>query len=88
MIAMNRSLSLAMLAFAGLMLAAYFVLLVYFDFPDVLRLETTEILDRFVSHQSRIVFFYYLFVLSQVSFIVLVLMLMLTPTTGRRRRPG
>ncbi len=75
MIALNRTLALTMFIFSGLMLAAYFGLVMYFEFPDVLRLETTEMMKIFINHQSEIIFFYYLFVLSQVTFILLVLML-------------
>lgn len=75
MTTLNRTIALAMSAYSGLMLVAYFGLVTYFQFPDVLRLPTTQMMDIFIANQSRIVGFYYLFVLSQIAFIGLVLVM-------------
>jgi len=68
------SLAIIMALFSATMLAAYFGLVTYFSFPDILRESPEYILNQFSSNQSRIVIYYYLFVISQVLFITLVLM--------------
>lgn len=69
----NRLLALAMLTFSALMLTAYFGLITYFQFPDVLRLPTTAMMELFIVNQPKVITFYYLFVLSQIAFIGVVL---------------
>jgi hypothetical protein len=71
--ALNRSLGITMGSFALLMLAAYFGLTTFFEFPDILRTEPTYMLSVFVGNQRLIVLFYYLFALSQIVFIAIVL---------------
>lgn len=75
MSSLNKTLSISMAVFSGLMLIAYFGLVTYFQFPDVLRLPTTEMMAIFIANQSKIVCFYYLFVLSQIAFIGVVLIM-------------
>lgn len=69
----NRLLALAMLTFSALMLTAYFGLATYFQFPEVLRLQTTTMMEIFIANQTKVMTFYYLFVLSQIVFIGVVL---------------
>ena len=73
----NRHLPLAlsMLAFSIMMLLAYFGLVTYFDFPNILRQQSTTMLQTFNESQNKIIFFYYLFVLSQIILIGVVLQL-------------
>ncbi len=59
MYATNRLLAISMSVFSGLMLSAYFGLVSYFQFPEVLRFPTTELMELFVVNQSKIVSFYY-----------------------------
>ncbi len=73
MYATNRLLAISMSVFSGLMLSAYSGLVSYFQFPEVLRFPATELMELFVVNQSKIVSFYYLFVLSQIAFIGVVL---------------
>ncbi|MCP4432138.1 MAG: DUF4386 family protein [Gammaproteobacteria bacterium] len=75
MTSINKTLATSMAIFSGLMLAAYFGLVTYFQFPDVLRLPTTEMMEIFIANQMKIVGFYYLFVLSQIAFISVVLIM-------------
>ena len=70
---LNRSLGITMACFSFMMLTAYFGLVSYFEFPDILRTEQSYMLNKFIENQNVIVPFYYLFVLSQVTFIAIVL---------------
>ena len=71
----NLSLGLTMGGFSLLMLTAYFGLTSYFEFPDILRTETSYMLRVFQENQNFVVPFYYLFALSQVVFVAIVLQL-------------
>ena len=71
----NLTLGITMGGFSLLMLAAYFGLVVYFEFPDILRAETSHMLSVFQRNQNAIVLFYYLFVISQIVFVAIILQL-------------
>lgn len=72
---LNYSLGVTTTLFALLMLTAYFGLVNFFEFPDILRTDSEHILHVFLSNQDVVVPFYYLFVLSQVVFVVIILQL-------------
>jgi len=58
-----------------LMLAAYFGLATFFDFPDVLRRSAPEMLAAFNAERGPVIASYTLFMLSQVAFMAVALLL-------------
>lgn len=69
----RHAVATTILAHAALMLVAYFGLVAYFDFPEILRQEPTDILARFQANRSLIEGFYAAFTWSQVAFVLVVL---------------
>jgi hypothetical protein len=57
------------------MLGAYFGLSAVFDFPDILRKPSSEMLGIFSERRTLVVPFYYAFVLSQLAFVAVALLL-------------
>lgn len=64
--------------FVVLMLVPYAVLVTYFDFPNILREAPADIMLKFKQSQSKVVFGYYLFTLSQIVFSGVVISLFCT----------
>lgn len=71
----NLSLGFTVGCFSLFMLVAYFGLVSYFEFPDILRQDTQYMLGVFQQNQNVIIPFYYLFALSQVVFVIIILQL-------------
>ena len=70
---LNISLAITTAGFAVAMLAAYFGLVTFFEFPDILRTGREHMLKLFLQNKEVVVPFYYLFVISQVIFVGIVL---------------
>ncbi|MGD8353798.1 MAG: DUF4386 family protein [Pseudomonadota bacterium] len=69
----RRALVITIIIHTALMLTAYFGLVIFFDFPDILRRTPMLILEKFNANRDLIVGFYAAFMWSQVAFVLVVL---------------